>query len=303
MATADLVAGALSVVSALIFTVSFALQQRANLVAMEAGDSGAGAVVARREWIAGMALQPAAFGLQAAALGIGSMIVVETAITTELAFMAPAGAWVLGTRPARRELMAGLVVLVGLAAFVASTRPTDGLDSAPFADWVVPLMVVGVAFVALFALGEGLVDYQAALRGAASGVWGGLMGALTKQMVATAGDGWEALLSGWATWTLLSAGLLSILWVNLSLRAGRLSSSLSAMSSATPVAGLLLAVSVFDERLTGGTAARGVAVAAAVVVAVGISLVARSPSLIALDEAAHTGEPDPAPTPAADSPR
>jgi drug/metabolite transporter (DMT)-like permease len=83
--------------------------------------------------------------------------------------------------------------------------------------------------------------------------------------------------------------------VNLSLRAGRLSSSLSAMSSATPVAGLLLAVTVFDERLTGGTAARGVAVAAAVVVAVGISMVARSPSLIALDEAAHSGEPDPTP--------
>jgi hypothetical protein len=295
MAAADLVAGGLSVVSALIFTVSFALQQRANLVAMEAGTSGAGAVVARREWIVGMALQPAAFGLQAAALGIGSMIVVETAITTELAFMAPAGAWVLGTRPARRELMAGLVVLVGLAVFVASTRPTDGLDSAPFEDWVMPLILVTVAFLVLFALGEVLVDYQAALRGAASGVWGGLMGALTKQMVSTAGDGWEALLSGWATWTLLSAGLLSILWVNLALRSGRLSASLSAMSSATPVAGLLLAVGVFDEQLAGGTVARLAALAAVGVVGVGISMVARSPSLLALEEAAHGGEPESAP--------
>jgi hypothetical protein len=295
MEGADLLAGALSVVSALIFTVSFALQQRANLVAMEAGTSGAGAVVARREWIAGMALQPVAFGLQAAALGIGSMIVVETAITTELAFMAPAGAWVLGTRPARRELMAGLVVLAGLAVFVASTRPTDGLDSAPFADWVVPLVLVAVAFVSLFALGELLVDYQAALRGAASGVWGGLMGALTKQMVGTAGDGWQALLSGWATWTLLAAGVVSILWVNLALRSGRLSASLSAMASATPVAGLLLAVSVFDEQLAGGTAARVVALVAVGVVGVGISMVARSPSLLALEEAAHVADHERAP--------
>jgi hypothetical protein len=282
----------LGVVSSLIYVTSFALQQRANLVAMEDGAEGAGAVVGRREWVVGMVMQLVAFALQAAALGIGSMIVVEVTITVELVFMAPAGAWVLGTRPARREWYAALMVMAGLVAFVVAARPMGGLDSVPFADWVVPLVVVAVLFVGSFALGEVLRDYQALLRGVANGVWGGMMGALTKQTVSDGSGGMSALLSSWASWTLLVAGVLSILWLNLALRSGRLSSSLVVMSTVTPLSGLVMAIVVFDERLSGGSAALVVATLAVGVAAVGISLVARSPSLLALDEAAHAAQPE-----------
>lgn len=287
MSVGDVVAVGVSVVAAFVFTASFALQQRANLEVMSAGGSGATTVMSRRAWILGIALQPVAFALQATALGIGSLIVVSTALTTELAFMAPAGAWVIGARPVRREFVAGLVVLAGLVAFVVGTQPQGGVEAAPFGDWAIPLVVLGVFFTGFLALGQVFVDYRAVLRGSAAGSWGALMGAITQQVVATGGEGLGPLLRGWATWALVVAGLVSILWVNLALRSGRLASALSAMASSTPVAAVFLGLTIFDERLSGGAAAHVVAGVGVVVVGLGISMVARSPSLVALEHAAE----------------
>ena len=287
MATANVLAAALSVVAAAIFTASFAMQQRANLAVMSAGKAGARTVMSRREWIGGIVLQPAGFVLQAVALGIGSLIVVETALTAELAFMAPAGAWVIGARPQRKEWIAGVVVLVGLAAFMVGTRPAEGLEVVAWSAWALPLAVLAVVFLGFFAAGQALPAYQAALRGAAAGTWGALMGALTKQVVATGEQGFSSLITGWATWTLIVTGLLSILWVNLALRSGHLAAGLSAMASATPVVSVFLGLTVFDEQLASGSAALGLAAVGVVVMGVGISQVARSPSLLALE---HTAE-------------
>lgn len=284
MTLAAALAAVISVVSALVFTVCFALQQRANLVVMDSGAKGAIPVVRRREWIVGMVLQPVAFGLQALALGIGSLIVVGTANNAQLAFMAPAGAWVLRSRPVRRELLAGLVVLAGLGAFIVGTRPEKGLDAASFGRWLPSLLVTLAVFGVLMGLGWWLRAYRAALWGAATGVWGGLVAALTKQVVTSARDGIMPLLTGWATWGLLVTGVGNILWTNLALRSGKLASGLAAMACLTTVASVFLGIVVYEEHLGGGAPDRVVAAVGAVVMGVGMAAVARSPSLRALEQ-------------------
>lgn len=292
MSASNLVAATLGVAAAVVFTASFALQQRANLVALSARLSGAAAVMRRPEWIGGIALQPVAFALQAVALGTGAFAVVQLALVTQMVFMVPAGAWVLRRRTVGRDLFAPLVVLVGLVVFVLSARPTGGRDVAPFADWVVPLVAVLAAFLACLLAGEARPAYRAAFRGGAAGIWGGTIGAFANQVIGLGADGPGAMLASWATWALVVAGITNFLWVNLALRAGRLASALASMTAGAAALSVLLAVTVFDEELAGGTTAVVLAVIGALVCGVGIALVARSPSLVALGAGTGAGGPD-----------
>jgi hypothetical protein len=287
----DLLGALLGVAAAACFTASFALQQRANLIAMAGDRRGAAAVMGQPWWIAGIGLQPVAFAFQAFALGVGAFAVVQPALVTQLVFMVPAGAWVVHRRPSVADLWAPIVVLVGLVVFELAARPTGGRDVAPFEEWVGPLLVVLAAFAASFAAGQALPAYRAALRGAAAGIWGGAIAAFANQLVAVGADGPGALVANWAAWALVVAGIVNFAWVNLALRAGRLASSVATMSALGAAVSVFLAVTVFDEASDAGTVGRSVAVAGAVVCAIGIALVARSPSLLALEAGTAPGGP------------
>ena len=287
MKGSDVVAIVLGFAAAAAFTASFALQQRANLVAMSAGHGGATPVVRRPEWIAGMVLQPVAFGLQAAALAFGPLALVMPAAATQLVFMVPAGAWVVGRPMQARDVAGGVAVLVGVVTFVLASQPEPGLETAPAGDWALPTLLLLGIWMALFVAGRAHPAYRASLWGAGVGLWGGIVGAFAKQLVATAEDGLGAVLGSWATWFLLVVGVVNVVWSNLALRSGRLSSALSTMASLTPVAALLYSVTVFDETFVAGPVAITVASLGVLVGAAGVMSLARSPSLLDLDRASH----------------
>jgi drug/metabolite transporter (DMT)-like permease len=292
---AELLAIFVAVVAGASFTASFALQQRANLRVMTGGDrqgSEAVAVVRHPDWIIGMVLQVVGFGLQALALGIGALAVVQTALITEFVFMVPASAWVVQTKPVRRDWVGAFFVIVGLIAFEGLARPRPGLESAPFADWRIPILVCVAMFAALMLSGERLPSYRAALRGAAVGVWGGMLGGLVKQLAHDVGRGFGGLLGDWSTWLLLAVGLVNILWVNLALRAGRLESAQATMASIAPLSSLFFAAAVFDERLSAGPVAMAGALSGIVLCGIGVALLARSPSLVALGARLETDQAD-----------
>lgn len=293
MTGSDLLAMTLGFAAAAAFTSSFALQQRANLVAMASGRRGATPVVRRPEWIAGMVMQPVAFGLQAAALAFGPLALVIPTVATQLVFMVPAGAWVVRRRPEMGDVAGGAAVLVGVVAFVVASQPEAGRDSAPPGDWVLPTLAVMGVWTVLFLLGRSFPAYRASLWGAGVGIWGAIVGAFAKQLVATASDGLGAVLSSWATWFLLLVGVTNVVWSNLALRSGRLSSALSTMASLTPVAALLYSVTVFEETFDLRPAALVVTLAGVAVAAAGVVSLARSPSLLSLGAASpgdHSGD-------------
>lgn len=294
-------AGLLGVASAFVFTASFALQQRANLRVMVAGTettpgSETSAVVRQPDWIAGMALQVVGFALQAVALGIGALAVVQPALVTAIIFMVPFSAWVVHGHTNRRDWHGALLVLAGLIAFEGFARPETARDSVPIGTWWVPAMIVLAGFALLMAVGQRIPSYRAALWGAAVGVWGGMLGAVAKQAVGDAGNGFGTFLTGWSPWALLFFGVVNVLWLNLALRAGRLASSQATMAALTPVASLYLAAAIFDEQFAHDPLALAGALAGAAVCGAGVALLARSPSLVqlgAVTERAHPGRIDP----------
>ena len=288
-ALSQVAAVTLSALSAAVFVAAMALQQRANLEQLREAAAGARpgaavAVVRRPAWIAGFALSNAGFVIHAVALGLGALSLVQPILVSQLVFMVPAGAWVVGSRPRRSEWSAALVVSAGLAGFVAVTRAEEGLESAPAGAWGPPLLVLVVVFTALLATGWRLQPLRAALFGAATGLWSAALGAFVKQLV---GEGIR--FDRWAVYAVVTAGILNIVWMNLAVRAGRLSSAVGLIVVTQTLTALALGWWVFDETVDLSPASALVAGAALALIGAGAVRLARSPSLLALDATPDSG--------------
>lgn len=270
----------LALLTAFLYTAGLAMQQRGNLDAMRhgtEGQSGAGKVVSvlkRPMWLLGSLVGFAGFGTQALALRFGAFLVVVPVLAAQLAFMVPAGAWVVRARVQRREWPPAIAVLAGVALFEVAFNPQAGRATGTLTAWVGTVVVVGVVVAGLFAAGRAHPDYRAALYGCGAGTWAALLGAFLKELT---GGGL------WALVAIVVAGPLNVFLLNLAIRAGRLSSAQTTVVAVGTVVSLVLGVVVFGESVQ-ASAWRVVAGGAAVIVAGwGTKRLARSPSLLALD--------------------
>jgi len=285
-AGSDAAAALVAVVTAFCYTAGLAMQQRGNLDAMHAsgadpggGGGGALGVVKRPMWLFGNLVGFAGFGLQALALSLGAFLLVVPVLATQLAFMVPAGAWVVRSHVQHREWPPALAVLLGVAAFELAFVPQPNRSSASAVAWLVTVAVVAALFAIFFGAGRALPAYRAALYGCAAGTWAAMLGALLKELT---GGAW------WAAAAIVVAGPLNIFFLNVAIRAGRLSSAQTTVVAWGTVVSLVLGIALYGEtvtvsawRILGGLAAVAVA-------GWGIARLARSPSLLALDEAEHS---------------
>src|ERR1022692_306332 len=83
-------------------------------------------LVRRPVWLAGMAAVMAGFGLQAAALGLGRLVLVEPVLASGLLFALALAGW-RDRRPLRAaEWAAALAAVAGLSVFVGAGQPAGG---------------------------------------------------------------------------------------------------------------------------------------------------------------------------------
>src|SRR3954469_9583323 len=99
----------------------------------------------RPQWLLGTAADIGAFGLQAVAIGLGSLVVVQPLLCTGLLFALPLSAAWQGRRLERRDWVAALALSVALAVFLVVGDPTDGKDFASTRAWIVAAAVLGPA--------------------------------------------------------------------------------------------------------------------------------------------------------------
>src|SRR3954470_8160589 len=136
----------LSFGSAAMFALGTVLQQRVGMDAPGAEEGSAGMrfrLVQHPVWLAGSGAYGIAFGLQAAALGVGRLVVVQPILATTIVFALPLGVWLSSQTITRRDVIAAIVVTVGLALFLFLADPSGGKDDAPIGQWVIAGAVVG----------------------------------------------------------------------------------------------------------------------------------------------------------------
>ncbi|HKA97869.1 MAG TPA: DMT family transporter [Streptosporangiaceae bacterium] len=234
--------------------------------------------LARRPvWLAGLAAVIVGFGLQAAALGLGRLVVIEPVLATGLLF-----ALALAARRDRRSLSrsewtAVLAVVAGLAVFLTVGHPTGGQRTAS-------AVVLGLAV----ATAAGLIGLctvlacrfsgsrRAVLFGVGGGVAAGSADALVKSVTVLAAGRQLAVFTDARLYLLIAVGLLTYTIQQNGYRAAALAAFLPAFAVIEPVSGSLFGLIVYHERLSDGPGQIVVEVAACLAAAWGIARLARS---------------------------
>ncbi|MDD7966374.1 DMT family transporter [Actinomycetospora lemnae] len=248
-----LLAGALAVLAALLFAIA-SVAQRGAAAAVPDDEARGGRLIARLvrspRWWAGTIGDTGGFVVQAAALGVGALLLVQPLLVTTVLFALPLEARLTGRRIGRPELWWALVLVAALALFVVVGEPTAGVDQAPVRVWFPALAALLVALVvAVVAAGRRRGPRRAAMLAVATGLAYGLVAALTKSVVDLLGDGPIALLTAWETWALVAAAVGGTLLQQAAFGAGPLAASLPAVTVGEPVVAAVLGVVVLGEQV------------------------------------------------------
>jgi hypothetical protein len=262
------------------FAVAVVTQQRAaaRLPSRRAFDPAVLVRLARRPaWLAGMAAVIVGFALQAAALGLGMLVVIEPLLASSLLFALALAAW-RDRRPLRRsEWAAALAVVAGLAVFLAAGQPAGGQRTA--GAGVLGLATVAAAgLIGLCAMLAGRLrpSRRALLFGVGGGVAAGVTDALVKSVVVLAAGHLLALFADARLYLLIVAGLLTFTIQQNGYRAAGLAAFLPAFAVIEPVSGSALGLIVYHERLNDGPARIVVELAACAAATWGIARLAGS---------------------------
>lgn len=249
----DLIAAGLALLAALLFAVASVAQRGA--AAEVPDDAARGArlmrrLVRSRGWWVGTAGDTAAYVVQAVALGVGSVLLVQPLLVTSLLFALPVESRRSGRRVPAPQRRWSAALVVALALFVVVGGPTAGAERRPAPDWLLPGVVLVVMTAAcVLAAGRRRGARRAALLAAAAGLSYGLVGALTKSVVSLLTTGLVPLLTGWETWVVVVAVAVGTFLQQAAFGAGPLSASLPAVTVGEPLAASVLGVLVLGEHI------------------------------------------------------
>lgn len=230
-------------------------------------------------WFAGVGAVMAGFLLQAVALSMGTLALVQPLLIAELPLTMVGSALVFHSRLGSREWTAIAAMTAGLACALASASPSGGASDLPTGQWIIGIFCTGAGIAALFVVGmrsDGAG--RAAYLGIATGAAFGLTAALMKAATTAFGNGAVAGFTSWKLYLMIICGITAMFLLQSALQAGRLAASQPGLTITDPVVATLWGIVLFGETFrTGGFIVAEVAGIAAI--AAGVVILARSPQL------------------------
>jgi drug/metabolite transporter (DMT)-like permease len=277
----DLIAAAAALGSALCYAVASVLQQRA--AAAEPFDEAPKPALLLRLvrqplWLAGLATDGLAYLLQFMALGHGSIVLVQLLLVSGLLFALPLGALVAHCPIRRSDVVAGGLVVVGLATFLTVAAPAGGRVEVRATTWVA-IGAGGAIAIAVLVLVAGRHSgvRRASALGAAAGIANALVAVFSKETAHVLAGGVLQAVTSWPLYALVAAGAASLVLASSAFQAGSLAASLPMLTVVDPFAATIIGAVFFRESLTtAGLAPLGEVGGIAGIVA-GVFLLGRSP--------------------------
>jgi drug/metabolite transporter (DMT)-like permease len=227
-----------------------------------------------RRWWTGSLVAAAGFGLQAAALGLGSVVLVQALSVTSLLFALVISATVNHRRITRWQGIWAVLLVAAVAVVVTVGNPQAGNPRGSFQTWTVVAAIMGPGLI-LCVIGARKFSGSigALLLGLMSGSLWGLFTVLTKGVVDQLGHGIPALLRMPEVYAWALLGIAATAWEQSAFRAGPLTASLPAVTVAEPIVGSVLGVTVLGETLrTNDVGLVAIGVSVAVMIAATVAL-------------------------------
>ena len=272
---------ATTLVAAVLLGVGFVLQQYAAQNEPESRFLSLRLItdlLRKPRWLAGIVCMVAGQLLAAWSIGSLELTLVEPLLTTYLLF-ALLLAVPLSKQSMRWPEAGGALVLIAGVTLLSLSRSTKpiGLSIGSFSHWPAAAVIAGLAFVAVQVGQTRRGPARATLTGLAAGLVFGIQDALTRQTLEILqAHSVSALLTAWPPYCLLATGIVGLWLMQNAFSAGPLHSSLPTIAAGEPVAGIILGIVVFGDRIqiTPGMLAIEAGGIAALIV--GVVLVARS---------------------------
>jgi len=244
----------LALLSAFVYGAGVVFQQRA---ALEAPPEEAARprlllrLVRRPLWLLGLSADVVGFGLQAAALHRGSLVVVQPLITTSLVFALVLTSVWTHEPISRRQWTAVGMVLLGLAVFLIVAAPNEESSAvAGMRDWILTTTTItAAAGVALAAGLRAVGSARAAFFAVAAGIADAFMAVMAKTFSGSFDDGLAATFRSWTPYALVAAGLIAMLLISTAYQAGHPTVSLPIITVTDPLVASLIGISLFGDEL------------------------------------------------------
>ncbi|MGY4709852.1 DMT family transporter [Mycolicibacterium sp. CBM1] len=312
MARAD-IAALLALCAAFFIAVGDVIQQRS---AHDVTDEPVGhlelftRLLRDKTWWLGSLVGGAGFGFQAAALGFGSVLLVQALLVTSLLFALPMSAYFAHRRISRVQWMWAVLLAVSVAVIVTVGNPTEGHSRAGFELWIWVAAIMGPALMLCVVgarvltggqersdrgVGQGGQERSdrgkpaaAVLLALVAGSLWGLFAVLTKGVVDRIDHGLWALLRTPELYAWALVAVAATAWQQSSFRAGSMAASLPTMTVTEPIVGSVLGIFVLGETLRPGETGWFVLIAAVVVMVVATAALARGEATVTAQPAADT---------------
>jgi drug/metabolite transporter (DMT)-like permease len=243
-------------------------------------------LVHRPIWLLGFAGMVASFVLQAVALGLGTLSAVETVITLEVPLTLLVASRVFKTRIGRGEWSGILIMTAGMIGLVGVLNPRPGDETnVAHATYAIAGGATAATIAALvIAARRGHRIWRTACLGAATGTSFGLTATLIKETAAQlSARGVVGVVSTWQTYAAVGFGVLGVVLMQWALHVGPLLAAQPGFTLMDPLVSIFWGVLVYHEITRNGVWLFPAALAA-VAIATGVALLARSPLLVALNE-------------------
>lgn len=239
----------------------------------------------RPRWLAGIGLDALSFLILALALAFGPLALVQPLASLDVLFALPLIARLQGRRLTLGDGIGAVTVAGGIVIFLAVAPPTGGIKAPSLATWAPVFLAAGAlsavtAVAGLRVTGKARVIWLALAAGSVFGV----LSALTKATVDVVAVRGVGVLLTWEPWVLLLCGIIGALLGQSAYSSGALSLSLPVIDTLAPIVAVVIAATVFDERLASSAWQLGVQLAGGAVAVAGIAMLSRS-SIVAAETA------------------
>lgn len=239
----------------------------------------------RPRWLAGIGLDALSFLILALALAFGPLALVQPLASLDVLFALPLIARLQGRRLTLGDGIGAVTVAGGIVIFLAVAPPTGGIKAPSLATWAPVFLAAGAlsavtAVAGLRVTGKARVIWLALAAGSVFGV----LSALTKATVDVVAVRGVGVLLTWEPWVLLLCGIIGALLGQSAYSSGALSLSLPVIDTLAPIVAVVIAATVFDERLASSAWQLGVQLAGGAIAVAGIAMLSRS-SIVAAETA------------------
>jgi hypothetical protein len=234
-------------------------------------------LVRAKPWLASLIAVAAGYGLQAAALGLGRLVVVEPVFPAGLLFALLLAARVEGRRMRHAEWTAALAAIAGMAVFLIAAHPSGGQSRAPAGTLaIVAGGAIAVAATCCLLAFRVTAAHRALTLSIAGGIGAGVTDALTKTVVTLPGPLKFGVFADPRLYLLALVGLSTFTLQQNGYRAAGLAASLPAFAVLEPVVGALLGLAIYHEQVGVSPLRIGIEVVAVLAAFWGIARLARS---------------------------